>query len=138
MCSVTAAVVGALAAGGTKYMADREAAEQRRNYDRQMEAAQAQADAEAAEFERQIAEMEDNPVLIRKQGGSRGGARGMKSLRAGYTPRDTSVNVGGNGGSGVNIPSGPRGMALPPRGGRGFSPVGMGSRMVINPNPSFR
>ena len=138
MCDpVTAAIVVGTAAT-TKYIGDKEAAKQRRNYNRQMEAAQAQADAEAAEFERQIAEMEDNPVLIRKQGGSRGGARGMQSLRAGYTPRDTSVNVGGNGGSGVNIPSGPRGMALPPRGGRGFSPVGMGSRMVINPNPSFR
>lgn len=131
MCDpVTAAIVVGTAAT-TKYIGDKKAAEQRREYDRQMSEAQSQADAEAAEFERQIAEMEDNPTLIRKQGGSRGGARGMKSLRAGYTPRDTSVTVGGNGGSGINIPSGPPSMALPPnRNGRGFRPVGS---MVIRP-----
>lgn len=131
MCDpVTAAIVVGTAAT-TKYIGDKKAAEQRREYNNQMAEAQSQADAEAAEFERQIAEMEDNPTLIRKQGGSRGGARGMKSLRAGYTPRDTSVTVGGNGGSGINIPSGPPSMALPPnRNGRGFRPVGS---MVIRP-----
>lgn len=131
MCSIEAAIVGALVGGGAKYYGDKKAAEQREDYKKQMSEAQSQADAEAAEFERQIAEMEDNPTLIRKQGGSRGGARGMKSLRAGYTPRDTSVTVGGNGGSGINIPSGPPSMALPPnRNGRGFRPVGS---MVIRP-----
>jgi len=131
MCDpVTAAIVVGTAAT-TKYIGDKKAAEQRREYNNQMAEAQSQADAEAAEFERQIAEMDDNPTLIRKQGGSRGGARGMKSLRAGYTPRDTSVTVGGNGGSGINIPSGPPSMALPPnRNGRGFRPVGS---MVIRP-----
>lgn len=107
MCSVPMVVAAIGTALVSKKISDDAAKKKENAYKNQMKAAQDKADAEKAEFEKQLAEQEKNPLLI----GAGGQGSGYKSLDQLKVPKSnpgySSLGMGGSSGSstGLNVAS---------------------------------